>query len=230
MPAPVRFPSGVTSQKITQPLGQYVLPDPAKWYTYFNDFTSFAAAEWVVTETNAASTQAIIDAADGQLALAVVSTLDDQLNAIQLLNETFSITNGKRAVFRARLKLDEVLQSDMVAGIQIKDTTPLDVTDGIFFIKADGAATVDLLIEKDNVATTLASVATLVADTFIELAWELTPTAVKVYVDGVQVASTTVLTNLPNDEFLSLSFAVQNGDAVAAKTLTIDHVLAAVER
>ena len=52
-------------------------------------------------------------------------------------------------------------------GLGITDTTPLDTTDGVFFIKADGAATMDFLVEKDNSATTNSSVATISDDTFL---------------------------------------------------------------
>ena len=38
-----------------------------------------------------------------------------------------------------------------------------------------------------------------------------------------------VATNLPNDEDLTISFGIQNGEAVA-KTMTIDYITMMVER
>jgi hypothetical protein len=47
-------------------------------------------------------------------------------------------------------------------------------------------------------------------------------------VNGV-VAGTSVTTNLPDDEDLAISFALQNGEAVA-KTMTVDYIFVAKER
>ena len=58
--------------------------------------------------------------------------------------------------FKARLKTSDADSSDFVMGLGITDTTPLDVTDGFFFLKSDGAATMDFLIEKDNSQSTIA--------------------------------------------------------------------------
>lgn len=121
-------------------------------------------------------------------------------------------------------------------GLGITDTTPLDTTDGAFFIKADGAATMDFLVEKDNSATTNSSVATISDDTFLTASFRYSPKggssgngAFEVFIDDAKVATQTTLTNAPDDEDLTISFGIQNGEAVA-KTMTIDYILAAVER
>ena len=114
-------------------------------------------------------------------------------------------------------------------GLQITDTTPLDVTDGVFFIKADGAATVNLLVEKNNTATTTSSVATMADDTFITLGFYYDgSTQIQYSVNGT-VLGTSVTTNLPDDEALTVTMALQNG-AAAAKTMTVDYVFVAKER
>ena len=51
----------------------------------------------------------------------------------------------------------------------------------------------------------------------------------RAYQDNVQVGEITGTTNAPGDEDLTISFGIQNGEA-AAKTLTIDFILVAVER
>jgi hypothetical protein len=117
----------------------------------------------------------------------------------------------------------------VVMGLQITDTTPLDVSDGVFFIKADGAATVNLLVEKNNTATTTSSVATMVNDTFIRLGFYYDGvSSIEYFVNGV-LGGSSVTTNLPDDEDMTISFALQNGEAVA-KTMTVDYIFAAKER
>jgi hypothetical protein len=131
--------------------------------------------------------------------------------------------------FEARFKVSDATQSDLAIGLQITDTTPLDITDGVFFIKADGSTSVSFLVEKNNTATTTTAVATMADDTFITLGFNYDGGSVMEYcVNGV-VAGTSVTTNLPDDEDLAISFALQNGEAVA-KTMTVDYIFVAKER
>jgi hypothetical protein len=115
-------------------------------------------------------------------------------------------------------------------GLQITDTTALDVTDGIFFISNDGDAGLDFLVEKDNSATTTEDVATLADDTFITVAWYIDPDRSAVYYSINNAEPVKVVnTNLPDDEELTVSIGIQNGEATA-QTLTVDYVTAIVER
>lgn len=236
MGLPVHFPNGVTNVSAGDPLFHFTMPDPTKWVIYHNDFHTYTATDWTITTTEAGAgdaTEALTDGAGGQL-LITNDAADDDADFFQKVGEGFRWSSTKKMFFKARFKTSDATQSDIVMGLQITDTTPLDVTDGLFFIKADGAATVNFRIEKDNTATALSSVATLANDTFVELAFAYLPQhsggpVFEVYVDGVRTASTTTTTNAPNDEDLTISFGIQNGEAVA-KTLTVDYIFAAVER
>lgn len=222
-----RFPNGLTTAKSTQNLGDFILPDMTKAHVYFNDFDTYTAADWTVTEVGVA-TQALADG-DGGLLLVTNAAADDDSSFNQKVGESFTFETGKKAWFKCRFQVNDATQSDVVIGLQITDTTPLDVTDGIFFLKADGVATVDLLVEKGNTATTTAAVATLVDDTDIELGffWDGVDKIV-IFVNDVAVASS-ITTNLPDTEELTVSFGIQNGEAVA-KTMTLDYIMAAKER
>ena len=47
--------------------------------------------------------------------------------------------------------------------------------------------------------------------------------------DDAKVGEQTTLTNVPDDEELTIAFGIQNG-AAAAKTMTLDFIICAVER
>jgi hypothetical protein len=49
------------------------------------------------------------------------------------------------------------------------------------------------------------------------------------YVNGVAKTPITSTANMPDDEDLTVSFGIQNGEAVA-KTMTVDYILAAMDR
>jgi len=223
-----RFPNGLTNVGVDAPFADLKMPAPTLFHTYFEDFDYYVAGDWTVTETDSGATQALADG-DGGLLLITNTAADNDLVSLQKKGESFLFASGKRLFFEARFKVNDATESDVVIGLQITDITPLDVTDGVFFIKADGAATVNLLVEKNNTATTTSSVATMADDTFITLGFYYDgSTQIQYSVNGT-VLGTSVTTNLPDDEALTVTMALQNG-AAAAKTMTVDYVFVAKER
>ena len=223
-----RFPNGVTNVGESNMFADMGQNAPSSFHNYFNDFDTYAAADWTVTETDAGATQALTDG-DGGLLLITNTAADNDLVALQKKGESFRFASGKKLWFEARFKVSDATQSDLVMGLQITDVTPLDVTDGVFFIKADGAATVNLLVEKNNTATTTSSVATMANDTFITLGFFYDGDSTIYYFVNGALGGSSVTTNLPDDEDMTVSFALQNGEAVA-KTMTVDYINVAKER
>ena len=223
-----RFPNGVTNVGEDSPFADLAMPAPTKFHTYYEDFDYYVAGNWTVTETQAGATQALTDG-DGGLLLITNTAADNDLVALQKVGESYRFASGKELFFEARFKVSDATQSDVVIGLQITDATPLDVSDGVFFIKADGSTSVSLLVEKNGTATTTSSVATMADDTFISLGFYYDgASSIQYSVNGV-VKGTSVTTNLPDDEDMTASIALQNGEAVA-KTMTVDYVFVAKER
>lgn len=236
MATPTRFSHGVTNVSASDPLRQYGLPDPTQWHTYFNDFDTYAAGDWTITAIGT-GTSALTDI-DGGALLVTNSALDNDGRQHQKVGESFLLTAGKKTVFKSRFKLSDVVQSDLLIGLAVTDTTLLGatlgtgVTDGVFFTKDDGVATVNMYCQKD--ATTGQNgdlaITTLVNDTFVVMSWyydgiDRIEYAVNDVVLGTVDASSTYL---PDTE-LTVSFALLNGEA-AAKTMTLDYILVAQER
>lgn len=225
--ASTNFPNGVTNAPEAGPLGSYVAPDPSSAHTWFDDFDNYTSSEWTVTESDSSATQSIV-AGDGGLLALVNSSVDDHLDAIQWTNETFRFETGKKLWAKAKFKVSDATQSDLVVGLQITDATPLAVTDGVFFRKDDGSATLNLVVCK-NSTETVTAVTTMVDDTFVVVGFAYDGvSAIAAYVNDASVA-VSATTNMPDDEDLAPSFAVQNG-AGAAKTLTVDYALFAKDR
>ena len=223
-----RFPNGITNVAENAPFADLNMPAPTLYHTYFEDFDYYVAGDWTVTETDSGATQALADG-DGGLLLITNTAADNDLVSLQKKGESFLFAAGKPLFFEARFKVSDATQSDVVIGLQITDTTPLDVTDGVFFIKADGSTSVSLLVEKNNTATTTSSVATLADDTFITLGFYYDGASSIQYSVNGTVTGTSAVTNLPDDEALTVTMAIQNGEAVA-KTMTVDYVFVAKQR
>lgn len=234
MGTPVRFPFGVTNVAKPHPLAMMGLPSPLAYHTYFNDFDHYVANDWTITNVGTTPTQALTDVDGGCLLLTMAAT-DDSSSFLQKKGESFLVASGKKLFFAARFKVSDATQSDFVMGLQVTDTTPLDVTDGIYFQKDDGDANVDFYVSKNATTGRLTTTAatTVTSDTFCELAFYFDGRRyVSLWKDGLQVAlvdlTTTLETYLPDTE-LTVSFGVQNGEAVA-KTMTLDYIFAAQER
>lgn len=236
------FINGVTNVQDSQALGSYVAPDPTKCHAYMNDFDQFslstvttALAEWFPTITGATSTSSIITGADGGVLLITPGTVDDDNFFLQWKGgmgtttaETWKFEAGKPLWFKCRFKAADATQSDIVIGLQITDTSPLSVTDGVYFLKLDGSTTVNLLVTKNSTSTTTAA-ATLANDTYVTLAFFYNGSdRIDIFLNDVKVAAS-VTTNLVDDEELTISFGIQNGSA-GAKTLSVDYIFVAKQR
>jgi len=231
-----RFTNGVTNNTKENILGQLKELDPTINHTYFNDFDTYVAGDWTITTTEAgagSATEALTDA-DGGVLLITNDDADNDADFFNKVGESFKFESGKKLYFKSRFKVSDATQSDFVIGLQITDTTPLDVTDGVFFQKDDGDASLDFHVEKDDTATSASAIATIVDDTYITVGFYYNGVDAVYYYAGTDSKNPTLLgksvtTNLPDDEELTISFGIQNGEA-AAKTMSIDYIFTSKER
>jgi len=230
MGTPARFPNGINNVAPTHAMANYGLPDPSKWHTFFTDFDTFVAGDWVITETGAAGTVAL-EAANGGSLLITTDALDNDAEWVQLTPASFLLDAAKRSVFKIRFTPLKATQSDIQAGLVVVDTTPLDATDGIYFQKDDGDALIDVYVRKDATtgSNSRAAVGTLVAATATEWAWYYGAGSASFFIDNVRVWTLDASSTYFPNAILTPSFGYQNGEAGAA-TMSIDYILAAQER
>ena len=204
---------------------------PSKYYRWFNDFFVYDTTDWTLTTVEAgasSATEAIGNAAGGVLVI-TNDAADDDSDFFQWAKECWKFVAGKKMQFRARFKVSDATQSDFVMGLQITDTTPLAVTDGIYFRKDDGDANLDFVVMKDSTATTKTAVATVANDTYLTVEFYYDGASdIQIFVNDTAVGSA-ALTNVPDDEELTVSFGIQNGEAVA-KIMSVDYIEVNVER
>lgn len=230
-PAITRFPYGVNASAEGSIFGDMPFIDPTKFHEYFNDFNNYTAGDWVVTETDSAATEALA-AGDGGLLLITNTAADNDLVGMQKTPAAFSLTAGKRAYFACKFKVSNATQIDVAIGMQVVDTTPLDVTDGIYFLKADDAVTIAAICRKNATtgSTTNANIGSLADDTYTTWAWYYDGVATVFFaIDGVIVASLDASSTYLPDTVLTPSFAIQNGNGVV-RTATVDYIGAWFER
>lgn len=217
-------------------------PDPSVAHVFFDDFTDaiFDATHWVVTEDDAADTQAVSDVQFGAVTLTCKATTDDDACQITWANETFKLTSGKKLWFEARIKSSsgDMTNSDWFVGLMeaeditgVADNMPAN---GIGFHKEDGAATFSASSSDNGVNLQSAAVGTIVDATWIKIgllfdggatgAATITP-----YINGAAgtpIASVTYATMAE----MAVLFMVRNGNNVTTQTLDVDYVKVVCER
>ena len=224
-----RLPSGLSTRKSTDPLGSYTAPDPTDEHRFFDDFNFYTSGNWTLTAVGTST--AALAAGDGGLLALTTGTTSSDSASIQKITEGFTFETGKSAWFKVRLKVS-ALTSVIVAGLQITDTTPEDVTDGIYFLSTATTGALTLLVRRNaTTGSTSVSAGTLVADTFTDLAWYWDgKDTVSAYQDGVLKGSVSgVAASYLPDAATTISLAARTTTA-AAKTATVDYFFASKSR
>ena len=227
MGAPTRFQNGVTNNSGYDALGMLGELDPTLYHTFWEDFDYYTAADWTITNVGVTPTVALTDTNGGAILQTNTAGIADSAY-LQKVGSSYTMAVGKKTWFKARFAVSDAVESSIVFGLQVVDTTPLAVSNGMYFLKADGAATFTFNSLTGSAATTSAAFGTMVSAAMTTVAFYYDGgTEVTYFVDGALVGRMTVVT-LPAGA-LTISFGMANGEAVA-KTMTTDYIFAAQER
>lgn len=229
---PTRFKNGVSTASATQTLANYPLPNPTSVYTDGTDFAQYVAGDWTVTNTTSHYTVGLVAGAGGIMKFAAGgSTVSTDIAAIISNPLDFNFATTNQVWFSTKIKATTAATDLILVGLTSANATAA-VSDGIYFTKAAGAATIDFVVKKSNTATTVSSIATLANDTFIQLGFYYNgKDAVDVFVNDVKVYSQTTLTNLPSAVALGQGAALKAAaGAPTSADLSIDWLMTSQDR
>jgi hypothetical protein len=203
------------------------------YVTRFDDFTAVAIDStnaWTVVKDSGAAVAIVADTAGGELALTSAATTNDDGASIQG-NEIFLPASGRTIWFMARVKNTSPADADMFFGLSENFATNpeaiLSATSFIGFEVDDGAATI-LCKTKATTATTTTTAVSMVADTYINLAFKVMGTGlVQFYINGNLVASHT--TYIPTTELALAAFSL-SGSVTGTRVTTLDYIGAVATR
>jgi len=228
------FPGGISNTEQTSPLATMGQLDPTQFHTYFDDFDYYDSSEWTVTttETGAGTASEAIQDADGGILKITTDNATNDTDYLQFGSETFQIESGKKAWFTTKFQASVTDNATIVIGMQITDTTPLDVNEGMFFM-IDGDSNLDFYVENENTATSDTAITTVSNDTDVVVSWYYNGVdEVAYFVGGVQRGHTGV-TNLPtdSDDDLTVSFGLKNNsESDLTPSMSVDYIMMGKER
>ena len=227
-----RLPNGITNEDVGSIFNSLRFPSHLGSHVYEEDFYTFIAGEWTETDVQGANTVAIQDGNGGIITLLTAGADDDEVQlqkiAAGISAESWLFDPDKRFFVEILATLSEVLLSEILIGLAITDTTLLaGHADGISFRKAEATGAVTLVSEKNSVEVS-GAVGTIVDATAFRLQayYDGQGSDGRLYgaLDGTVGSFSEPNASFPDDEELTISFAVRAG-AAAAKTLTMDRIV-----
>lgn len=233
-----RYPNGVNDATEVGALANYAGMRPSRNILFWDDFLKYTATDWVVTETDAGTTEAIVAAGTaGQLAITNVSAGATDAASLQWSSDggttaatqwTFDSTKG--VWIGVRFKVDSALLTAFVIGLAIADTTPVASlpANGIFFNKVGASASL-LANLRASAASSTVTLGTMADDTFVTAHFVYNPVTGywQGYLNDVLIGSITAPTT--PSVALTPTIGLLNASA-AAHVLTIDWLLIAQQR
>ncbi len=232
-----RLPNGITNEDVGSIFNSLRFPSHLGSHLYEEDFYTFVAGQWTETDVQGANTVAIQNGDGGIITLLTAGADDDEVQlqkvAAGISAESWLFDPDKRLFIEILATLSEVLLSEILIGLAITDTTLLaGHADGLSFRKAEATGLVTLVSEKNSVEVS-GDVGTIVDATAFRLQayYDGQGSDGRLYgaLDGTVGSFSTPNASFPNDEELTISFAIRAGEA-AGKTLTMDRIVVIQER
>lgn len=256
---PSRYVSGLSVDQVGGPTANMGLPNPHFYHVVEDDMDEnlSVANAWTKTITgNGTIAHAAGDGGRGLFTTNSSTPLAGDIASIQKPVASFTLpqagTSGKKAFFVCRLQLSSAVNNAFIAGLIQTTTTPFTVTDGLYFLKATGAATLIVRHSIGSVNTDIAIPAAAYAltdATDIDLGWYINRNGeIHVFVGtqlvgwvpenqggglvgqrGPVAANSTILSAGLTTATLNPTIALQSGTGTS-KTMSVDFGLWAKER
>lgn len=231
------FSSGVTNVDKQNAMAILRQPDPSVYYEQNFDFFDYVAGQWVVTETDAGSTEAIVSGAGGLLAITNASAGATDAAQIQWAGNSGAAVlttywdQAKDLVIKARFKVSDATNTAFLIGQGTVDTSIVASlpTDGIYFYKAGASTILTAAVRKAGTSSSI-NLGTMANDTFVEVALNYSASQLKWsgWWNNLQVGSISGTDNSPTNG-LAIAIGLLNASA-AAHVLTVDYLNVLVQR
>ena len=169
-----------------------------------------------VVEAGSGTTEWDVNNTAGRVGTITCAANEDDGGSYQLLGENIELTSDQDVYVGAKLKINDVDQTDLFFGLAVTDTALLGgVADAVYFESVDGSASISTVTEKDSTETQNDSAGTLADDTdiLLEFYFDGSSSSVYFFIDGSLVNTHTA--NIPDDEALRLTIEFLTGEATA---------------
>lgn len=219
-------------------------------YALTSDLPISGSSPWVGTAI-ASGTFSQPDGVFGVATLSGAASTDNSGVQLQTDREFVALRQGKTCELVAAFRLSDAVESELLFGVAVRDTSLLDGTgslaaglthsDGVGIYKPDGESNIYGYIRRDNVQANTGALASIANDTWVTLAIRIemdVSTAGKGYVTffkdgsvlggGANLSSTTMPYDAEEDMAVSVAFL--SGNNSGTKTCSVRSIIVAQER
>jgi len=223
--------------KIWSPLAEWIrylsILEAVRFDGIEADFLAWITGNWTRTavELGYGVATAVLQNIVGGVLLVTNAAADNDSYQAQWLGEPFKLQTGKFCYCEAKFMTADPIQVDLLFGLCITDTTLIaGFSDGVAWKKDDGDALLDFEAVKNSTPTAQNEIGVLAANTWTRVGFYFDGYSTLVpYLNGAAYTAKKITTNIPDDEELTPSFAIMNGEA-AAKSLYLDYLMAVQAR
>lgn len=252
---PVRNPSGNATDQPFGPFADCGNGNPAFYHQFFDDFDNALGVTTNGLYTYSGTGTVAHTAGDGGLALFSTTASAGSFAEIQLPTASFSATLPQKMFFECRMQVATLTTNAWIAGLTNQSSTPTSITDGIYFSKAAGTTTINLIVVKASVVSAtipipVGAITNYAVNTNFDLAWNLDRHGdVRVYANnqlvgwipqsgtgslspptaGLGPCARATAPILPTVN-LNATLALSNGATAAITTMTVDFQCYSKER
>jgi hypothetical protein len=191
------------------------------------------------THSTVGSTPTVAIGANSTL-VQTLAGADNDTSALYATTASMTIAAGKKAYFRARLKIDKsasgtIGEQEVFVGLSSAQTTTsfmaadglsMAVDNCVGFVSYDGTANICCVSRVSDVESVEANAASYAQATYMELAWDWDGSTIKFYKDTNLVAT---ITTTPSTTAMVPMLYFKAGEAQPA-VMTTDYIWCAIER
>jgi hypothetical protein len=175
---PVRNPSGAATDQPFGPFADCGNGNPAFYHQFFDDFDNALGSSTNGLYAYSGTGTVAHTAGDGGLALFSTTGTAGSYAQIQLPAASFTATPPQKQFFECRMQVATLTTNAWIAGLTNNASTPTAITDGIYFSKAAGVTTINLIVVKASVVSVtvpvpVGAIANYAINTNFDLAWYL---------------------------------------------------------
>jgi hypothetical protein len=221
------FPTGLNNLRGTEKMGKFPYLTQIPIVRRIHDYLSYGSGDWVTT-LGSTGTIGVVQVGNSPcLAMTTAATNNDTVYS-QWAGGTGAVITpyvpraNNFAVYRTRFKFSANSPA-IINGLQVVDTTPLAVTDGIYFNKDAGSLALSLIVKSAaSGSQDVIALGNMAADTFIDVGWIIDPKEAKIFVVSYDWSTASFtdlgnasLANVPFDIPLTLSKGIKANTAAA---------------
>lgn len=227
---PTHFPNGISNTSLEGTLQKYSGLDPVRYYQFFNDFSQFDPNEWTIIINDTGGTLGNVELLPedkGVLGLTTSNGVGSSITfLVDAVRNTVTFTIGKKVFYGVRLKLNDVLNTELASGFDFGVSAT-----AIQFVKAVSENSLNILVSRVGNIQNLPLDFQMQDNEYVDAAFYYDGgDLLKVFINNNFAITVPLETNTSYFDRTAILLNTIATNNVATNTLSLDYIFFAQER